>query len=768
MFSVRVIALFVLVSCALAVTIEDPDVEIADSGLTGARTKLNADQTKAVDFLKNEINAIREKDGKKLIMNIKVTSIESEVEEGIVFFIEGKVWRHSLTAQVVKLPGKHEVNDVIPEDEDEYELVSFALDRPEELQEGEEDMQMHYPGLGLMEESENDWMGDGTGLEDYDGSFEKMALPASFDARQQWQSCEWLHNPQNQGSCGSCWAFAAGLLYSTRVCAMSNEKSDVMLSTQDQLVCTNPKGCNGGLPQTVFTYMEEGKTEGLVDQACAPYTGKDIPKGAKCGDHCSGGVEYKTQASSGRRKARGEDQMMQEIYTSGAVSGCFTVFDTFTGRGIYQTEGTKRGGHAVVLIGWGEEGGVKYWVAENSWGKSWGDKGYFKVIRGTNFAGIESWCPDAPLPVLPKESCSNGGSAQADGSCVCKAGTSGAKCETCAASTNCQNGGSRRSTEGCDVKCTCPQGTTGDLCEKTFSVQCDVGGQAVVSWTGSPAPVSQGDVIIYSASNDCNGEVLLRQNPSDNAVRKTACGSKAGFGQACSSSTTVSFAKKASGSMCLFSYLGVNEFGNDKGWGADGAILGQCGQPTTPAPTTPSPTPAPPPAAGCLQVNGCHVSKGKCTTEQYGWTLTCKKPCGKWESYAGRTVTSRMKTSNADGFDYSPYCCDCAFTVDEPTTPAPMAPTTPAPMAPATPAPIRVTPAPIRVTPAPSAPAPAGCVNTLGDDRCDGYKARCVNYSDAWTNWLKGKCDKACGTCGGDSTPATPPPPPPPPPPGGG
>lgn len=45
--------------------------------------------------------------------------------------------------------------------------------------------------------------------------------------------------------------------------------------------------------------------------------------------------------------------------------------------------------HAVRMIGWGEENGAKYWLVANSWNEDWGDKGTFKILRGTNECGIE-------------------------------------------------------------------------------------------------------------------------------------------------------------------------------------------------------------------------------------------------------------------------------------------------------------------------------------------------------------------------------------------
>lgn len=48
--------------------------------------------------------------------------------------------------------------------------------------------------------------------------------------------------------------------------------------------------------------------------------------------------------------------------------------------------------HTVMLIGWGvdKDTGEKYWIVRNSYGPFWGDKGDFKLKRGSNDFGMEA------------------------------------------------------------------------------------------------------------------------------------------------------------------------------------------------------------------------------------------------------------------------------------------------------------------------------------------------------------------------------------------
>ena len=90
---------------------------------------------------------------------------------------------------------------------------------------------------------------------------------------------------------------------------------------------------------------------------------------------------------------KSETDMQRELMEKGTLSVSMTVYEDFEAysSGVYQHKtGRNLGGHAIKMVGWGVDNGVKYWTCVNSWNDSWGENGQFRILRGSDECGIES------------------------------------------------------------------------------------------------------------------------------------------------------------------------------------------------------------------------------------------------------------------------------------------------------------------------------------------------------------------------------------------
>jgi hypothetical protein len=202
------------------------------------------------------------------------------------------------------------------------------------------------------------------------------ALPASYDAR----SHGLVTSPKNQGSCGSCWAFASvGAFESHLLKQFGGSPSD--LSEQQMVSCeTTMSGCCGG-SMTSLRYWE---TKGPIQESCGPYgeggTSCPTQRTVPCSNMNS--CAQLTHRVTGFYTVPNDPaQMKASIYNDAPSYWRYNVFTDFTtfwntassGAVYRNTGGSFEGGHAVLLIGWDDT--KQAYLCKNSWGATGGPQG---------------------------------------------------------------------------------------------------------------------------------------------------------------------------------------------------------------------------------------------------------------------------------------------------------------------------------------------------------------------------------------------------------
>lgn len=218
-----------------------------------------------------------------------------------------------------------------------------------------------------------------------------LKVPESID----WRSKKAVTPVKDQGQCGSCWSFSATGAIEGAWSIKNNEL--VSLSEQQLVDCSKSygnHGCYGGLMDGAFHYVMDN---GLCEESAYPYNAK----GGECSaDQCKSVVSLSSCVD-----VTPDNQIhLREAVSLGPVSIAIEA-DTKTFQlyksGVITSDacGTNLD-HGVLIVGYGEEDGVMYWLVKNSWSSSWGDDGYVKIERSTseNDQGI---CGVAMQPSYP-------------------------------------------------------------------------------------------------------------------------------------------------------------------------------------------------------------------------------------------------------------------------------------------------------------------------------------------------------------------------------
>lgn len=174
---------------------------------------------------------------------------------------------------------------------------------------------------------------------------------------------------KNQGSCGSCWAFAAVGHIEAKLLIQTEISAD--LSEQQLVDCTYSRsGCRGGWMSTAYRHIYSSN-RGIATESEYPYTASYSGSCTKSG----GSFKIKSYTSRARYSCPSLIAAVNNSpvavalcasgwsgYSSGVFSGCRNCIN-----------------HGVVLVGYNANGD---WKIKNSWGTGWGDNGYMTLPAG--------------------------------------------------------------------------------------------------------------------------------------------------------------------------------------------------------------------------------------------------------------------------------------------------------------------------------------------------------------------------------------------------
>jgi len=227
-------------------------------------------------------------------------------------------------------------------------------------------------------------------------STEIANAPASLD----WTTKGFTKAVDNQGQCGSCWAFAGGAAIDG---AFKIQKALTTSQSQEELVdCTSDLGnygCDGGFIDTPFQHVN---IKGVTSNSVYPYTAST----GVAGTCQTAKIGSTTKLSSYVQVLGTEDSVKAGLAKYGP---CATSLDVENGLMSYKSgvyTGKVNGvlecsanavNHAVVIVGYGTDAttGLQFWKIRNSWGTGWGESGHFRIQRNAGkLCGIAAdvWC----------------------------------------------------------------------------------------------------------------------------------------------------------------------------------------------------------------------------------------------------------------------------------------------------------------------------------------------------------------------------------------
>lgn len=181
----------------------------------------------------------------------------------------------------------------------------------------------------------------------------------------------YVSSVKNQGQCGSCVAFTVNALVESMYML---QDSYIDLSERELFFCKGNRQCTQGWYMSAASDVL--KTKGVGFEDCCWYNSFSCCHSLDCSDNIVIKIENYV-------KLKTYDDIISWLINKGPVITRMNVYQDFYeySHGIYyKNSDNYRGAHSILIVGFNQN--EEYWVAKNSWGKNWGENGFFKIKYG--------------------------------------------------------------------------------------------------------------------------------------------------------------------------------------------------------------------------------------------------------------------------------------------------------------------------------------------------------------------------------------------------
>ncbi|KAJ9462549.1 Cysteine proteinase [Diplonema papillatum] len=208
------------------------------------------------------------------------------------------------------------------------------------------------------------------------------------DSAWDWTSKGAVTAIKNQGQCGSCWTF--GTTGDIEGVWFLGNNTMTPLSEQMIVSCNTAQGgCNGGWQSDAMEWII--KQGGIVAEPTYPYTSGNGTTGTCDTAHESPKVAKISSWFQVSKNGSQEDEIVKQLPLVGPITIDINAehMQDYNGGIDHPIECDRTSlDHAVLIVGFGESNGIPYWKIKNSWGPSWGESGYYRIVRGLNMCGL--------------------------------------------------------------------------------------------------------------------------------------------------------------------------------------------------------------------------------------------------------------------------------------------------------------------------------------------------------------------------------------------